>query len=203
MTSILLVQGTWGGTWAREGTPFRQMLAAQHVTTLEPFEWSYDLSGVLTWMGRTHSDWIAGGAALTYYLRGLPYEQRNVIAHSHGGQVAAYAAAHSDCWIRRLITVSTPVRKDMQDTWAQARPNIGAWTHVAAKRGDWMIRLGELFDGAFGWTRQMPSADRNLIFPNIGHTGLFTDQQYFHHWPPLLDLLSDTYGVRRCPPTMR
>ena len=189
-TTLILVTGTWGGTWAQQGSMFRLLLASERIRVPECFEWSGDVSGVpsLTANGR-HSDWRAGAASLTYFLRGFPYEQRNVLCHSHGGQLAAYAAAEKDCWIRRLLTISTPVRSDMLPVWVQAKPNIGHWTHVASKRGDWMLRLGEMFDGGWGWRRTMPSADCNILIPRIGHSGLLTDRDHFHHWPSLLSTI--------------
>jgi hypothetical protein len=74
----------------------------------------------------------------------------------------------------------------MDLVWAGARKNIGHWTHIAAKRGDWMIRLGQLFDGRIGWDRTMSRADQNVLIPKMGHTGVFNDPQFFRYWPELI-----------------
>lgn len=186
MTGVVLVHGTWGAAWSAEGSPFRQMLDAQGFRViLPPFEWSGDVSGIPSFTGSAkHSDWKAAGFALALYLERIPYEDRNIIAHSHGGQCVAYCAAKYSIIapIRRLITVSTPVRSDMEPVWTDAKPRIGYWLHISSKNGDWMAKLGQLFDGSFGWKRQQPQADQNALIPNIGHTGILGDPTHIPLW---------------------
>jgi pimeloyl-ACP methyl ester carboxylesterase len=143
------------------------------------------------------SDWIAGGWGLYYLLRNLPYEKRNIIAHSHGGQVALYAAGLARVQIHRLITVCTPVRKDMADIRQKAVPRIGRWRHVSADGWDFMQRAGELFDGYFGWERKMPEAHENLLIPKIGHSNLLYKPECFPLWEQdgMLDFLRASEGV--------
>lgn len=185
--NVVLVEGTWHGAWAQPETPFRYALSrAGFQVSMPPFEWSGDISGIpsLT-ASRKHSDWKAGGAALAYYLRNLPYEDRNIIAHSHGGQVVAYCAARHQVPIRRVVTVSTPTRRDMAPVWADAVPLIGYWAHVASKDGDWFARLGQAFDGHFGWERKQSQADVNVLVPGVGHTGILSDPETVPLWREL------------------
>lgn len=187
MSVVCLIHGTWGAKWAEPNSPFRQMLCKNRLFILPAFEWSGDISGVpsLTANGK-HSDWRAGGAALSYFLKDIPYNNRNVIAHSHGGQCVAYAAAFKNTPIRRLITVSTPPREDMDTVWDAAKPNIGYHVHVASTKGDWMVRFGQMFDkhldSWFGWDATMPSADQNVIIPGIGHSGILMEPELIPLW---------------------
>lgn len=181
---IQLIHGTWGAKWAEPDALFPQMLARHDMQVCQPaFEWSGDVSGIPSFTGsQKHSDWRAGGFALALYLARMPLEERNVIAHSHGGQCCAYAAARYNVAIRRLVTVSTPVRSDMEPVWMAAKPRIGYWLHVAAKSGDWMARMGQMFDGHVGWQSRQKQADVNAILPGIGHTGILSDPTHIQLW---------------------
>jgi hypothetical protein len=186
MNGVVLVHGTGRGTWAEPDRPFRALLHDAGLRVIEPpFEWSGDLSGIPSFTGtQKHSDWRAGGFALALYLRSLPYEDRNVIAHSHGGQCAAYAAAR---WgrlapIRRLVTVSTPVRSDMEPVWTDAKPSVGFWLHVASKETDWTARFGQLFDGHIGWKSRQKQANVNAIIPKFGHSHGLMDPELVQGW---------------------
>src|SRR5690348_2667600 len=126
---VILVPGTWHGEWSDPDSPFWTFLEAQRFRPLKFRGWSGDVDGlphvIDPQKSEKLSDWIAGGWALFYLLRNLPYERRNVVAHSHGGQVALFAAGLARVQIHRLITVCTPVRKDMADIRKLAAPRIG------------------------------------------------------------------------------
>jgi len=181
------------------------MLASHglHAGAFEPFRWSGDLTGLArllpwNWFSSPESrDWQAGAQALRYLLepRGcpVPFSQRNVIAHSHGGQVALLAAA-SGLRIRRLVTVSTPVRADMVNTIVKARPNIERWLHIYDPTlKDRMQVLGELGDGRLGWKRSFPAADVNVSVAGAGHSGMLTQPEWFPQWKQrgLIDFFDD------------
>jgi len=202
-TRVILVPGTWHGEWSDPDSPFWTFLEAQRFRPLKFRGWSGDVDGlphvIDPQKSEKLSDWIAGGWALFYLLRNLPYERRNVVAHSHGGQVALYAAGLARVQIHRLITVCTPVRKDMADIRKLAAPRIGRWRHVSADGWDFMQRAGELFDGNFNWhqERKMPEAHENLLIPKIGHSKLLYDQTLFPLWQQdgMLDFLRADEGV--------
>lgn len=211
MTTVVLIEGTWTGAWAREGSPFRAHLARQgfQLPPDGPFEWSGNVAGlpraISWWRNDKFSDWRAGGAALRWYLRALPYADRNVIAHSHGGQLALFAASQYDTWIRRLITVATPCRGDLAGVTRAALPNIAHWTHVSSREGDLIARLGQLFDGRLRRGRTQVFADVNATHPGIGHSKVLTDPAYFPVADALLDIIRapDATVGGRAPPSLK
>jgi len=192
MPTVILIPGTWGGKndWSCEGSLFRRYLTTRGFDAVQFRGWSGDVDGFLfdPLENGGHSDWIAGGWALRYLLAREPYP---VIAHSHAGQVCAYCAAETRAPLSALVTVCTPVRKDMREIYRNARLNIGHWRHVYASGWDLMQRAGELFDGHVGWERKMAEADDNVAIPKISHSKLLEDPTFFHWWEDagLLDVL--------------
>jgi hypothetical protein len=201
-TYFLPIAGTWGWDrggplrWWQAGSPF-VLFAAEHGLQLvgageDPFIWTTDVNGHLPWKRGKHHDWKAGGLNLRRYCKPgpqgtpegqhyVPYEHRNFIAHSHGLQVVLYAAANG-LRIQRLVSVSSPVRNDMKDVAAAARPNIGEWLHLASDRSDMVQWFGELFDGAFGIVREHPLANVNVCIKKVGHSRLLEDPTAFPEW---------------------
>lgn len=178
---VILVAGTWGGKWCEEDSAFRRYLTEHGLESFWFRGWSENVDGVPNILAKgRHREWIAGGFALGYKLEAIPPHERIVIAHSHGGQPAAYCAALAGVYIHRLVTVCTPVRGDMTETWTLAHQHIGGHRHIADTDGDPWQRAGEFLDDHLGWQRDIPGAD-NLPLDGIGHTGLLEDPQYFHH----------------------
>jgi hypothetical protein len=98
---IVLVHGTFarGARWTRHDSPLTTAVAKALAgkALLTSFEWS----------GRnTHAARLAGGAALAERLRALrqaePTASLHVVAHSHGGNVVAYALRAPD--VREALT---------------------------------------------------------------------------------------------------
>jgi pimeloyl-ACP methyl ester carboxylesterase len=147
-----------------------------------PFIWSTDLDGFIGARNRSHVDWKTGGYALAGHLDNVPLRHRNVIAHSFGGPVVAYAMERLP--INNLITVGTPIRRDLEPVWEAAMPNLrGDWIHLADHRSDWMIRLGQMFDGRFGWRYDMPLATSNVMLPRgMGHSSILNDPDRMTLW---------------------
>lgn len=187
---------TTGRWWQPESRWWHYMKSQGWLPAREdPFTWSTDLDGLwVPWKGQpSKTDWEAGGHALMYYLQGIPYQDRHVIAHSHGGQVVAFCVSHG-VPIRSLVTVSVPVREDMRVRWELARPLIGRWVHLYsqgwADRWQW---LGTLCDGHFGIVRRFDVAHYNIGFPRAGHSRLLTDPNWFSQWREagVLDWIGD------------
>jgi len=146
--------------------------------------------------GRDKNDWRAGGASLYAYIvpplcpeQRIPPGDTHVIAHSHGGSVALYAAA-AGLKIQTLLTVATPVRRDLRSVIDAARPNIAYWAHVHSDCSDWWQVLGEAFDGRLGIYRAMAQADLNIKIPQAGHSALLHDPRYRDEWTRWRDLLA-------------
>lgn len=196
-SSVVLIAGTgsWkpgGQDWHTDGSPFVRFLRAHHVEPVfgrngRPFTWSTGLGGVGFGDG-DHRVWQAAGANLLDYLvppfcpeSRLPPEQTQLIAHSHGLQVALYACA-AGLRVQTLISLGSPIREDMRATAEQARPNIARWVHVHSDSSDRWQWFGTLFDGRFGIVRRHPLADRNVGIPKVGHSTLLRDEAAFPRW---------------------
>ena len=227
VTPIVAVGGTWASKgddqwWQPDSAWWRYLrrrgFDAAHLvaaTPQHPFEWDTDLGSSFKfwkhwWPGRDeYNGWKYGGYHLADYLDALPYDQRVVVAHSHGGQLAFYAAKRTP--IYRLLTLSTPRRLDVQQYAAElalqeglsapreeeqrlsdadrdrleaarARRGIGTWWHVYASSRDWVAKFGGLGDGRLTGDRSHPGADQNVLIPGIGHSKLVSDPAFFHVW---------------------
>jgi hypothetical protein len=184
---VVAIAGTHaeGAEWWKPGSAWAQHIAAYgwRFCGHEPFEWSCDLDGTFWEGGRRHRDWQAGGTALRYYLGGAfhPFRPGVIVAHSHALQVVLYAAA-SGLKVPALVSVMSPVRKDMADVAARARPNIGYWCHVSTGHRDKWQWLGELFDGRAGVVREHPLADVNERVEGADHSQVLVDPQWFGVW---------------------
>jgi hypothetical protein len=187
-TTVTLVEGTFGGTWAADPiSPFRVDLRQHDFIALHFQGWTLSVDGVPidVWQPGRHRDWIAGGYAVSYFLERLPFEDRNLIVHSYGLNVILYALQlRGDVVpIRRLISVCSPVRRDMQEVADAARPYVDRWRHIAAGNYDPWQFFGELFDGHVGWNeRKWSQAHENVTIPGIGHSKLLSDPAFVDLW---------------------
>jgi hypothetical protein len=182
----------WRDEWCmNNASAFAVMLAQAGFSKIvtqnsgRPFRWSTDLNGPLIslkFWDRRNSDWEAGADALFYFLDAVSYRDRNLIAHSHGGQVALIAAS----WgleIRSLTTVGTPVRNDVAAGGAEALAKIGFWQHIHDSRFDF-IALG----GQFGDLKL--DADRAFDLPgvlnrgiaHVSHSKVLRDERFIPFW---------------------
>lgn len=203
MTSYCGVHGTWGwpatsGDWWQADSPLSWFLMRHGLAPMRPkdlFSWSGDVDGWLRWpfgANRSHCDWQAGGKALRWYLRDgrsrrnyVRVTDRRVIAHSHGLQVVLYACSEG-LRVDRLLSVTGPIRDDMAEIAARARPNIRRWVHVHTDAKDRMQVYGAMFDGVWGIHRKAiwgsVHADEHIEIPGIRHSGLLNDPALFHWW---------------------
>jgi pimeloyl-ACP methyl ester carboxylesterase len=191
----LPVAGTWGydgdpdpSEWWHPYSPWANFMAGRNIFHLdpdEPFVWDGAIDG-LNWPWSTSRQknlgWMAAATQLKRWLKTVPVCDRNIVAHSHGGQVALYCAMSLP--INRLVTVSTPVRAEMDAVARAAVCNIaGGWWHL---HGDWKDRwqiFGGLMDGACRIERRflIPGVV-NMGFPGIGHTDLLCNPDRFPLW---------------------
>lgn len=181
----------------------------------DDFVWTGELEGfgvsirqLWNWVRRKpadhthrHPQWFAGGQALDDYISDGIYKGRDAeafvtIAHSHGGQVALYAAA-SGREIPLLITVSTPHRLDMQVVTAKARPQIGFWVHLYDPDRDDIGQAGAFTDGGISFDRKQPKADVNIALKGCSHSLALSDPARYHVWKdailPSIDPLLATW----------
>lgn len=191
-TRLFLGEGTWGGEWARNteiGT-FRDHLR-DHGFTCSIIVWTTDVDGLLevgrspSTLGSNNTDWIAGAYAERYKLAGLPYEQRNKLTHSHGIGPTLYQATLEDTDdpivpIRNVLAICPPPRQEFLDMARVAleRGTIAALRIIYADGWDPWARLGQAFDGSWGWRRDWAALEGVRGFSQrgekgVGHSGIF------------------------------
>lgn len=165
----------------------------------QPWMWSGKLA---VWNDR---EWRLWANALQGVLSGIPFEQRNIFAHSHGGTIAIMAAANG-AEIRTLTTFGTPNRRDIQAP--QAVTHIRYWQHIYDKDRDWMASLrrttrrtlGQL--GDWSWSQDRSFAEvaglRRVPLEDISHSKLLRDPTCFHWLDDLhvLDYVKAADGPR-------
>lgn len=189
---VILVHGTFGlsNPWWRPGEPFWRAAAGVGLTPIaaeDPYHWTGRLAGFL---GPTPDDpenhyddaglldWSTAGRALQWYWQAKVPPGADgvrpavcVIAHSHGAQVALFAAGYG-MQIDVLVTLGAPVRRDMLRMRRRARLAIRHWVHVAGDRDNTQI-AGTVGDGGREVSRAMPEADENWIEPGADHADLY------------------------------
>lgn len=198
---VCLVHGTWarGDAWYRPPSPFVQAVRSEGLELVSdrPFRWSGQLGGISIrrWpilrhlsapidptdpLDQIDATWANDAEKLIYYCFAFrPHQEVSLIAHSHGGNLAAMAIVYGGLRVRHLITMATPVRADLQGVYAEVALAIsGRWIHL---RGDfwrdWMARLGQFGDGVIGWTLTMPHA-QVVHVPGRGHSDLADPDLY-------------------------
>ena len=149
----------------------------------EPFRWSTNLDGVLG----ENTDWIRWGVALTWYChKHSQGESVNIVTHSHGGQVVAYALAQG-LEVASLVTVATPVRKEMTPIWTAGAKNLWRWSHIHSDNADFWQWMGARFSGWFVAPREMPAPARNIYEPGVSHSELLAPELWMERgWNRLI-----------------
>ena len=179
MRKIVLIPGTrdWAPPedgknvrWWQSNSPFTLLWQRsgfqRHGWTwhgLDLPQWATGLAGT-AWADKDHRTWWRGAYGQAEALERLPLEDRNVICHSHGGNLGVLLAGMVP--LHRLITVCTPVRRDMRDAYdAVTCP----WMHVY-DANLWTNRM-QLFGARLSFEMKMPGA-KNLKLKGIGHSEL-------------------------------
>jgi hypothetical protein len=196
----LLIAGT--GSWANDsridwytdGSPFVNMLTTRgHPVYFgtdghHPFIWSTGLGGVWGTDARKLAVWAAAGQNLFDYCvppldpaARIPSDELNLIVHSHGLQVALFAL-QAGLKVHTMISMGSPIRRDVAAATKAARGNVGYWLHVHSDGSDKWQWLGELGDESFGIIRKAPLADRNDFVAGVGHSELLRDPTKFPYW---------------------
>ena len=168
MAHVILIPGTHGnlgdisGRWWAPGSAIWSMLieAGHRVAS---FPWDTCVDGLLG----ENTRWIKAGRRLQATMPA----GASVIAHSHGGAVVAYAAAHG-ARFGTVITLGTPPRSDVP--YRALPKNSNFWAHLYGDWRDFWAVLGAAGDGEFNWWRRsMRYADRNILC-EANHTDLCT-----------------------------
>lgn len=210
------VPGTWA--WRERDDPlawfndpesaFARKMAALGVVPLrprDPFLWTTRVNGHQFWRRwlapfipdrwerGDHVDWDVSGRQLRFYREVDAADDGSVayVAHSHGGQVAAYAAARG-LRMRVLFTVATPVRADMAAVYEAARSRVDLWVHLYDPTGADRTQIeGELGDGRVSIMRTMPAAPNviNVAVRGMAHSRALVDPAMLRVWDEQADRL--------------
>jgi RHS repeat-associated protein len=106
------------------------------------------------------------------YRRDHPCERIQVVAHSHGGNVALLASHFESASIDELVTLGTPILADYRPGW------IGAWNNISST-DDWVQTNALPYVSA---ARDDPSAT-NIHLRGFPHSRLHTVQAWDAAFP--------------------
>lgn len=180
-------------SWCSPGSDFDQHLMGRgFVRYADKHQlWSRALAGTF-FTASGHQVWEHGGQDVDDYLFQWSPEELShtvVIAHSYGGAVLAYALARSPylrTHLGAIITVGTPVRRDLDKVWAQARESNMRHIHLYGTgwgaRIRWFGQRGRL-------KREMPWANVNMPVKG-GHSGVVRKLKHI----PQIDAALDAVG---------
>jgi len=152
------------------------------------YSWSGKLQGLL-WYGE--NEWEMESYRVGDILERVPYEDRIVFAHSHGGQIIIKLTARG-FKIRTLTTIATPYRPNLHPE--RSAENIGFWQHVYDPEKDWIASLRHKIQqhtglgnigGGGGLERRfiIPTAPNilNVGIPGVRHSGIFSPE-HIHYF---------------------
>ena len=111
----VLVNGTFNPDsmpdWMQPGSAMYQAIAATFGGTIHSFHWND--SGVPDVLPPFYLGIVNGAFKLANVLHALPAGDVNIVAHSHGGNVAGFATWLTDRPIHRMIGLGVPVNQDL------------------------------------------------------------------------------------------
>lgn len=194
MIPTVIVHGTFGYTgtpldaaaWWYPGSGFWREGAAHGVRFVgqgDPFEWAAGVAGVglPRWLrhlvsvkpSRRFTLWKASAQALRWHCTAHGIKEVNLLAHSHGGQVAAYLAHRRTAvpTVRTLVTAAMPRRRDMAPVYAGAAARVGRWVALEGGRDRMWGIAGRIGDGALG-AAPFPARVERVVEPDAGHTSI-------------------------------
>ena len=119
---------------------------------------------------RHHQPWKAGARNIYDWIQKGHFDasQLNFICYSHAGQVIAYLCAmRPRLPIRSVVTICSPMRRDMDDVWAHSELTPDNHLHLYAR--GWGDRW-RWFGQGFRFKRKMDTATNYCI--KGGHSGM-------------------------------
>lgn len=182
-------------SWVNKGSMFDRFMTAFGFARLAEHGlrfWSGALAGTF-FAGRGHRVWKFGGRTVYAFLEKLTPEERAklvIVAHSHGGTVLAYALAMRPLLkVGAIVTVGTPVRKDMDDVWALAKEatdlHIQIYSVGVGSFMRWVGQRGRL-------RREMPWADVRWTVKG-GHSGVLRKKKHMPQFARVLGRVLDKF----------
>jgi len=201
MKTYVAVPGTWAWrdrhdpeAWFQPTSPFAATMRTLGYEPLRsrPFQWTTRINGNHAWRRwlalfipcgwerGDQIDWQAAAPALVDYCE-IGTGPDVIIAHSHAGQVVAYAASEYGLRVPLVITVSTPPRDDMEGAYYTLTKST-RWRHLYDGHRDLIGGLGMIGDGALFGQRSMDYALENIKLEGVSHTGILNDPSKLHLW---------------------
>lgn len=178
------IAGTGGykDTWVREDSEFGRMMLAAGCQSIRTGDRSFRWSGALDGIEGDNAEWESFADSLFWFMRELPLEDRNVVAHSHAGQIVLILAARG-FQFRSVTTVGTPCRDDIPLKLAE--DNILFHQHIYDLKLDLMGWLGQFGEGfkdlrkarSFGDPRVL-----NIPVAGISHSKVLRDREHVGKW---------------------
>lgn len=195
------IAGTGGfrAAWIRETDPFGTMMTSQGFESARVGARGFRWSGALDGIDSDNCEWETFADALALFLDRLDYADRNLICHSHAGNIALILAAR-EYPIRTLTTVGTPIReRDLPCVTAERF--IRFHQHIYSTKLDVWGWLGRaLGDHSLVADRAYSSHKvKNIPVHHIGHSKVLTDPAYIGMWitEGWLDNIRSGGGYRR------
>jgi pimeloyl-ACP methyl ester carboxylesterase len=192
-------------SWASAGSDFEDhMKGAGFDRYADDHQfWSRALAGTF-FTKSGHQVWTHGGFDVMEYLERWTEAELHrtvVIAHSYGGAVLAYALASSPRLRHHLgaiITVGTPIRRDLDAIWMSARDGSGVF-HVCIYGTGLGARI-RFFGQRGRFVREMSWADLKYGVKG-GHSGMLRNPQYTPQINTALDAVKATWErLKTSPP---
>lgn len=184
---LYTVSGTWDWdpptnatrAWWEHGSRFDSAMEARGIAIVtRPWPpWGTGINGFGTTAAMR--GWWVGAYTFAERLRNVPWKDRNVIVHSHAGQIVALMAMlplEYRVALHSIVTVCTPVRRDLFSAYAE----IGCpWLHLTDRsfRRNRMQIWGALWDRSFRVDWAMPAPAVTHIQPGIGHSQLLREPE--------------------------
>lgn len=186
-TFVIPVHGTWGlkdkSPWWKLNSNFEKFCRINNIFFYgghDSFVWSGRIDGFNFGFKDNHYDWLTAGLSLKYYLKEVPYDDRNLILHSHAWPVFLYSGAK----VRNVITVGSPMRGDILNLAINARDSklFNYHLHIYDMLFDRIAFLGQIGDGRWFGSRHCDTATDNKKLKGIGHTKILTDPEHIGKW---------------------
>ena len=163
----IYVHGTWSSGEEAFPEDFRKTVNKYFVDSNEI---------IFNWSGKNRdSARKSAGAQLAQvinsYSQNHPYESINIVAHSHGGNVALIASNKAS--INNLVTLGTPIQSSYN-----RGSNLTKWINIYST-GDRVQTL------PWGAKRTSPNADINIGLTKFGHSDLHTTNAWNSAFKPI------------------
>jgi hypothetical protein len=144
----VLVNGSFNDSipeWMQQGSPEFNAIAQTYGRDPIQFFWSQNSLGDVSWP--QYSGIHDGAFDLAAAINALPPSEVNIIAHSHGGNVAIEASWGVNRLIKHLIELGTPVNWEVErhSGWVGWRCTASSWDDIVQFEGASSIQVANFW----------------------------------------------------------